>query len=164
MNLPQILQTGVIIFGVLSVVLNYIHIIRKPSDRKFQIIFLASMVATAILSFMYVILVPAAGLPEMERDLGRVMAYLGLQVTQLLIAAIIITLGIGAFWFKLRNKKWYGIVEIIFGILSAAVVARGLGPNRLDLAKWSTLAGCAYIIARGLGNRDDALKESKKIH
>jgi hypothetical protein len=98
-----------------------------------------------------------------ERAIQRIMSYLGLGNTQLLIASVIIGLGFVAFWFKLWNKKWYGNVEIAVGILSAVVVARSLGPNRLDLAKWSTLAGCAYIIARGLGNRDDAKKEAEKL-
>jgi hypothetical protein len=43
--------------------------------------------------------------------------------------------------------------------LSAVIVARSLGPDKLDLVKWSTLAGCAYVIARGLGSYDEAKKE-----
>ncbi len=88
-----------------------------------------------------------------------VMQVLGLQLTQLLIAAAITAVGIGAHKFKQANKKWYGTVEVVVGFVSAVVVAKSLGPNTLDLAKWSTLAGCAYVIARGLGNRADAKKE-----
>jgi 4-hydroxybenzoate polyprenyltransferase len=78
---------------------------------------------------------------------------LGLQFTQLLIAFLIMGIGTGAYFFKRKNQKWYGIVEILIGFLSAVVVAGSLLPHKLDLAKWATLAGSAYVVARGLENR-----------
>jgi hypothetical protein len=49
-------------------------------------------------------------------------------------------------------------VEVVVGFLSALFVAGTLAPGRLDLAKWATLAGTAYVVARGLEN----FKKGKK--
>jgi hypothetical protein len=87
----------------------------------------------------------------------------GLGLTQLFIALLITTLGFVAHYFKSKSQKWYGNVEILVGFLSALFVAGTLTPGNLDLSKWATLAGTTYVIARGLGNRDDALKNANKI-
>jgi hypothetical protein len=39
------------------------------------------------------------------------------------IGVVVILVGIFAHWFKRRNQRWYGIVEVIFGIISAFSVA-----------------------------------------
>lgn len=89
----------------------------------------------------------------LTRVFDWLLSELGLQVTQLLIAGFVAIAGITAYWFKRKNQKWYGMVEIGVGVLSAVFVAGTLTPHKLDLARWSTLAGSAYVIARGLENR-----------
>lgn len=81
---------------------------------------------------------------------------LGLRFTQILIAFVVTALGFGAHVFKQRNQRWYGNVEVVIGFLTAFFVAGTLTPGNLDLSKWATLAGAAYIVARGLGNRKHA--------
>lgn len=88
---------------------------------------------------------------------------IGLGPTQFFISVLIIALGFVAHYFKKKNQKVYGNVEIIVGGLTALVVAGTLRRGNQDLSKWATLAGAAYVIARGLGNRDDAMKDSKTI-
>jgi hypothetical protein len=86
------------------------------------------------------------------------MRQLGLQLTQLLIASLVTGLGIGAYKFKSFNQKWYGVVEVGVGFLSAVFVAGTLTPGKLELAKWATLGGAAYVVQRGLGNYFDGKK------
>jgi hypothetical protein len=81
------------------------------------------------------------------------------RTTQLLIAAGVTAGGGLAHLFKTKNKKWYGIVEMVIDFFSAIFVSGTLVPGQLELAKWSTLAGAAYVIARGLGNRADGERE-----
>jgi uncharacterized membrane protein YkvI len=76
----------------------------------------------------------------------------GLKQAQCLIAAIVMIAGILAYYFKGATQRWYGAVEVVVGFLSALLVAGTLTPGHLELAKMSTLAGAAYLIARGLGN------------
>lgn len=96
-----------------------------------------------------------------DRVFGWLFHFLGAQLAQLLIAAIIAMLGTAAFRFKKKNKRAYGSVEIVFGFVSAVLVAQHISGTAQDLAKWSTLAGSAYVIARGLGNRDEAIRDQE---
>ena len=61
-------------------------------------------------------------------------------------------LGFGAYHFKKKNQAWYGNVEIFIGFVTAWVIAGTLKPDSIELSKWATLAGSAYVIARGVGN------------
>lgn len=86
---------------------------------------------------------------------------LGLKAVQVGIAAIMTGIGIGAYFFKAKNQKWYGVVEVMVGVVGAVVVAGTLGPRTVEnLSKWSTLAGSSYVIARGLGNYSETSKNS----
>jgi len=82
-----------------------------------------------------------------------VLTTVGLRATQLLIAFIIVGIGVGAYNFKRKNQKWYGTLEVLVGFFSAVFVAGSMAPHTIDLAKWATLAGSAYVVARGLENR-----------
>jgi hypothetical protein len=79
----------------------------------------------------------------------------GLRLTQIAIALIVTVSGSIAHYFKTKNQTWYGNVEIVVGFLTALFVAGTLTPGHLDLSKWATLAGAAYVIARGCGNRQE---------
>ena len=133
---------------------------RRISERTKGLLDLIFFQLAGIVVLEY--LVSSTPLPDnVRRVFSWLITKLGLELTQFLIALTVTAIGVAAFSFKRKNKKWYGNVEVIVGILSAFFVARSMGPNKFDLAKWSTLAGCAYVIARGLGNRDDALKEGQ---
>jgi hypothetical protein len=80
--------------------------------------------------------------------------------TTVAVAALVI--GWGAHYFKLRNQQHYGTVEIIFGAVSAFKVVETLDPRELVLSQWAALVGAVYIIARGLGNRQDAGAKARR--
>ena len=88
---------------------------------------------------------------------------LGIQNTQIIIGVAAIVVGVLAYQFKRRNQKWYGVVEVAVGALSALAVAANISPGKLELAKWSTLAGSAYVIARGLSNYVDANQKKTAV-
>jgi hypothetical protein len=131
----------------------------KISEKVFRIAVTVLQGVGAIISTVYASDASKNFYRMMEHAFEWVVHKVGLELTQLLVAAAITGIGVSAYWFKVKTKKWYGRVEVIVGFLSAVFVAGSLGPNKLDLAKWSTLAGCAYVIARGLGNYYDAKKE-----
>jgi len=160
MGIPEIVLAASLV--VVFIVTNWMKSHKKISDQTFRKIATWTQVVGGTLFSILSWEASRNGLINMEHAFERATHYLGLGFTQLLIAVVIIGLGIGAYRFKRRNKKWYGIVEVIIGVLSAVVVARSLAPNGLDLAKWSTLAGCSYVIARGLGNRKEAAKDAEK--
>jgi hypothetical protein len=120
--------------------------------REYSIVVLGAMAATVLRG------ASESGVQQIQRALEWVMRKLGLQVTQLLIAFIVTGFGIGAYKFKSFNQKWYGIVEVVVGFLSAVFVAGTLTPGTLELAKWATLGGAAYVVQRGLGNYFDGKK------
>jgi hypothetical protein len=76
-----------------------------------------------------------------------------------ILAVVVVIVGGGfAFWFKRRSQLMYGAVEMLFGCLSALSVALTLAPGKSLIAQWASLAGSAYVIARGLSNVSDGMK------
>jgi hypothetical protein len=108
------------------------------------------------LLFGVLIFVLVYGLEAIIQWVPRIFAVIvrtfGLKQAQCLTAAIVMVAGILAYYFKGASQRWYGAVEVVVGFLSALLVAGTLTPGHLELAKMSTLAGAAYLIARGLGN------------
>lgn len=86
----------------------------------------------------------------------RLVGVVGVYYAQLVVASIIVTIGIGASYFKRWNQLWYGLVEMGFGASYAFATALKADPSHLIQSQWTTLAGCAYIVARGLNNAMDA--------
>ena len=79
----------------------------------------------------------------------------GIHLAQFAIFCGVVAVGAFAHWFKQKNQKWYGVVEVAFGAASAGSVSFRMMPGPL-FAQWATLAGCAYVIARGLNNISQA--------
>ena len=77
----------------------------------------------------------------------------GTYFTQMVVASAVICVGIGAHFFKLKSQRWYGIVEVIFGVVSGFSIALTLTPTKPWLAQAATLVGCAYVIARRFQQR-----------
>jgi hypothetical protein len=83
---------------------------------------------------------------------------IGSHATQILLGILVLCMGIGAHWFKRMNQLWYGMVEIMFGAFSGFCIAYTMYPSTAHLTQWSSLVGCAYVIARGFNNVSDAGK------
>lgn len=89
----------------------------------------------------------------------------GAHFTQMLVAGIVIGAGWSAARFKRQNQRWYGYVEVFFGVMSAiAIVSRtnfaAVEFAALSLAQYGGLIGSAYVVARGLTN----IREAKTSH
>lgn len=81
----------------------------------------------------------------------RLLAWLGIQVAQTLIAVWIVVIGFGAYKFKEATKKWYGFVEVPFSLVSVTVALKTTAPdNRVGLV--ITIIGAVYVSSRGFGN------------
>jgi hypothetical protein len=91
----------------------------------------------------------------------------GPHFTQFLVAVTVIAVGWGAHLFKRRNQLVYGYVEAFIGVMSAiAIVSRtnfaAVQFTTLTLAQYGTLVGCAYVVARGLNNVQDAKDRNRQ--
>jgi predicted membrane channel-forming protein YqfA (hemolysin III family) len=85
---------------------------------------------------------------------------LGLKVAQIIVAIVVIGLGVAAHKFKRRNQRLYGVCEIIFGSTSAIGIASGLSSTGVLFSRWAALAGCVYVVARGLNNCTEAREKA----
>jgi hypothetical protein len=92
----------------------------------------------------------------------RVINALGVGLTQFLIALSVCVFGFAAYVFKEKSQKWYGNVELLVGFFTALGVAGTIKPGSFDLSQFATLAGSAYVIARGFGNRAEGKKKAEK--
>lgn len=96
---------------------------------------------------------------------ARIFAVLGLHGTQLLAVVLVVLIGFAASKFKQRSKLYYGIVEVLFGMISSiAVVSRvnftPLPVSQMTLAQVAALVGSVYVVARGFNNIQEAKKDS----
>src|ERR1035441_8431312 len=73
----------------------------------------------------------------------------------------VLILGIGAFVFKKKSRKWYGLVEIIVAWFTAVSISTRIVQGQLDLTTVMSLAGTIYIVSRGLDNIDYADENAK---
>jgi hypothetical protein len=78
------------------------------------------------------------------------------------LSAIIIAVGIGAYFFKQMNQHRYGFVEALFGASAVFAVAFGISPLSPTPSQLTTMVGSAYVIARGLNNWAEATKAGNK--
>jgi hypothetical protein len=81
---------------------------------------------------------------------------IGPHLTQFIIGASVVFIGFAAHWFKGKSQRWYGRVEVLFGIASGFSIALNLSADHAWLPQGATLVGCAYVIARGLNNSSEA--------
>jgi hypothetical protein len=102
-----------------------------------------------------------ATLPELaNKYASRVFATLihavGLHLAQIVVSIGVISAGILGHWFKRKNQRWYGFVEVVFGSASGIVIGFTMFAGQPLLTQWVTLVGCAYVISRGLNNMSEA--------
>jgi hypothetical protein len=81
---------------------------------------------------------------------------IGKQLTALAMTTAVFAFGILAFEFKRESQYWYGLVEILFGGAYVYNITVNIQPGEQMFAKWATICGCVYVIARGLNNMQDA--------
>jgi hypothetical protein len=80
----------------------------------------------------------------------------GLHGAQFILGVGVLVAGFFAHWFKQKSQKWYGFLEVVFGLCYGFSVAFSIRPGEPMFARWATLVGCVYIVARGLNNQSDA--------
>ncbi len=100
----------------------------------------------------------AASYPEIP---AKIVAVLGLHLTQALAIVFVFALGFAAFEFKLRGKLYYGIVEVFFGVVSSVAVVSKVNftpipVSQMSLAQVTALVGSMYVVARGFTNTHEA--------
>jgi hypothetical protein len=95
------------------------------------------------------------GSDAFDRLFSYLVAHIGLHGTQYLIVLLVSLAGVTAYWFKRHNQRLYGLVEIVFALISATSLASGLTPGQAMISRWAALVGCAYILARGVNNYSD---------
>jgi hypothetical protein len=86
---------------------------------------------------------------------------IGPHLTQISIGTIVACIGFAAHWFKGKSQHWYGMVEVIFGIVSGFSIALNLSADHPWLPQGARLVGCAYVIARGMNNVSEAKAKRK---
>ena len=87
----------------------------------------------------------------------------GLYGAQAIVALAVIAIGVGAHKLKQKKQRWYGRIEVAFGAAAAVNLCFTLLPGQSLFSQWAALIGCAYIIARGLGNYTDAKEAPKPV-
>jgi hypothetical protein len=120
---------------------------KRPTPRR--------IIAGFLIAIPLAIFGPAV-IGPVEEKFGGLLQFMMVRVA---LAVAIITIGAGAHVFKSRNKLRYGQTEVLFGGASAVKIATGMRPGESLFSQWVALAGAAYVVARGLNNWSDALKE-----
>jgi hypothetical protein len=90
--------------------------------------------------------------------LGKV---LGTRGAEIVLVLFVCAIGWLAHRFKQWQQGWYGLTEIVFGVISAINVAFNMIPGSSTLPQWVALFGSTYIIVRGLGNLSEVIRRKK---
>jgi hypothetical protein len=77
---------------------------------------------------------------------------MGWGIFQVLVALIVAALGGLAYWFKSNHQFLYGLVELPVALGTAMISAGGITSNPDSFSRIATIAGCVYIVSRGLEN------------
>jgi hypothetical protein len=88
---------------------------------------------------------------------------LGRRGAEIVLVLLVCATGWLAHRFKQWQQGWYGLTEIVFGIVSALNVAFTMVPGSSVLAQWVALFGSTYIIVRGLGNLAEVTRRKKEL-
>ena len=62
-----------------------------------------------------------------------------------------------------RGGRYARVLVLRLRALGCRLMSVAAEGPELQVAKWSTFAGSAYVIARGLGNRDEAIRDQNSI-
>jgi hypothetical protein len=90
--------------------------------------------------------------------LGKV---LGRRWAEIVLVFFVCGVGWLAHRFKQWQQGWYGLTEIIFGVVSAGNIAFSMIPGSSTMPQWVALFGSTYIIVRGLGNLSEVTRRKR---
>jgi hypothetical protein len=91
--------------------------------------------------------------------LGKI---LGRRGAEIVLVVFICVIGWLAHRFKQWQQGWYGLTEIIFGVVSAGNIAFTMIPGSSTMPQWVGLFGSTYIIVRGLSNLSEVTRQKKR--
>jgi len=97
-----------------------------------------------------------------ERGLDILESLLRIRAFYKWLASLVIVLGCGAWYFKKTCQGWYGFVEVLFAFVAALSIVRDMNEKSEYFAHGASLAGCVYIVSRGLSNIEKPLKRYLK--
>jgi hypothetical protein len=90
--------------------------------------------------------------PRLFSYLGQLLGVRGAQI-------VLIVCICGAGWFaheyKRKQQIRYGLLEVLFGVVSTVTVGLSMIPGNSTLTQGVALVGSGYVIARGLNNVRD---------
>jgi hypothetical protein len=135
---------------VLTALATYFYIVHAASYGRGYLPFPNAVVAILGTSFFVTLMVLSTG--YLGRLFTGLVHRLGLQLAQIVVCIGIVGIGVGAHFFKKKYQFWYGVVEVCFAVATAINIAGRLSPGQQLLSQWTALAGCAYVVARGLNN------------
>jgi hypothetical protein len=101
------------------------------------------------------------GIVALSWGFRATLGWLNLRLIHVILSFSVLILGIGAFVFKKKSRKWYGLVEIIVAWFTAVSISTRIVQGQLDLTTVMSLAGTIYIVSRGLDNIDYADENAK---
>src|ERR1035441_2423442 len=96
-----------------------------------------------------------------DQILRYLVHFLGLKTVQFLVAITVLLLGGIAYGFKRFRQHTYGTGEIIFGVVASIVALDNLAVTNF-FPTLITLAGCVYVVARGVSNVWEGLQKLPK--
>ena len=137
---------------------------QRPSRSNNRIKWVIWVLVSVVLVVMFLIgnaVILAA--PFLKQAYLWAMRAFGLRATQLALGATVIVLGCGAFFFKLKHQKTYGLLEVIFAGIVGLIAARQLRPGTDWSGSIATLIGAVYIVSRGLSNINDGFVAKGKL-
>jgi hypothetical protein len=85
---------------------------------------------------------------------------IGPAMTPFVVSGSVLGIGYGAFRFRQSSKELYGLVEILFGVVSAWSIVWRMKQMLLMFDRWAALAGCIYVVVRGFSNMREAEREN----
>jgi hypothetical protein len=102
-------------------------------------------------------------LPYAPNGFRMLLLLLGVQVTQVVIAAVVVIIGYLAFRFKGANQSAYGTVEVMVAAATAIATVKNVANVHDFRAVAFSLAATVYVVSRGLGNYKDGQKPKTNL-
>ena len=113
-----------------------------------------------MLLWLVVYLIEGALLILIIRGVNFLEQRIGIQRTQYVIAASVVSAGITAHFFRKAHRLLYGLIEVAFAGIAAIRISPHLQPQQILFTQWVALVGCAYVVARGLNNVSEARRKA----
>lgn len=89
--------------------------------------------------------------------------FLGIRGAQIVLIVGVCVAGWFAHEYKRRQQIRYGMLEVLFGVVSTVTVGLSMIPGNSTLTQGVALVGSGYVIARGLNNVRDGRSEKLRI-